>query len=86
MSSTDENRQAPLTDEQDEVRELKAEDMQHFRPIQQTDPGMLEAVANYRRRGCPPVASPKTRVGFRLATDVVAAIRASGLGAWPSGP
>ena len=70
----------PLTDESGEVRELTADDMKHFRPIQEVDPGMLQAVANYRKRGRPPVENPKMRVGFRLAADVVAGIRASGRG------
>lgn len=71
----------PLTDEDGEVRELTTDDMKHFRPIREVDPGMLEAVASYRkRRGRPPVESPKVRVGFRLAADVVAGIRASGRG------
>ena len=70
----------PLTDKDGEVRELTAADMKHFRPIQETDPGMLEAVANYRKRGRPPVESPKMRIGFRLAADVVADVRASGRG------
>jgi uncharacterized protein (DUF4415 family) len=70
----------PLTDEDGEVRELTAEDMQLFRPIREVDPGMLEAVANHRKRGRPPVESPKMRVGLRLAADVVAGIRASGRG------
>ena len=42
-----------LTDKDGEVRELTAADMKHFRPIQETDPGMLEAVTNYRKRGRP---------------------------------
>lgn len=46
------------------------------RPIQGTDPGMLEVVASYRKRGRPPVENPKMRIGFRLAADV----RASGRG------
>ncbi len=70
----------PLTDKSGEVRELTAADMQQFRPIQETDPGMLQAVANYRKRGRPTVESPKMRIGFRLAADVVAGIRASGHG------
>jgi uncharacterized protein (DUF4415 family) len=70
----------PFTDEDGEVRELTAEDMKRFRPIGEADRGMLEAVAEYRRRGRPPVASPKVRVGFRLAADVVDGIRATGRG------
>lgn len=75
--------QKPLTDEDGEVRELTAEDMKLFRPIQEVDPGMLEAVENWRRerqRGRPPVESPKVRIGLRLAADVVQGIRASGRG------
>jgi len=70
----------PLTDRAGEVRELSAEDMKNFRPILEADPGMLEAVANTRKRGRPTIANPKVRVGFRLAADVVAGIRASGRG------
>jgi uncharacterized protein (DUF4415 family) len=69
-----------LTDKSGEVRELTAADMKHFRPIQETDPGMLEAVAKYRKRGRPPVENPKVRVGFRLAQDVAEGLRASGRG------
>ena len=65
----------PLTDKDGEVRELTAADMRHFRPIQETDPGMLEAVVHYRKRGRPQVESPKMRIGFRLAADVVAGVR-----------
>lgn len=50
------------------------------RPIQGTDPGMLEVVASYRKRGRPPVENPKMRIGFRLAADVFADVRASGRG------
>jgi uncharacterized protein (DUF4415 family) len=70
----------PLTDQGGEVRELIAEEMRRFRPIREADPGMLEAVAAFRRRGRPPVESPKVWVGFRLAADVVQGIRATGRG------
>jgi uncharacterized protein (DUF4415 family) len=69
-----------LTNKDGEVRELTAKDMKQFRPIQETDPAMLEAVATYRKRGRPPIESPKVRVGFRLASDVAEGIRASGRG------
>lgn len=69
-----------LTDKDGEVRELTAADMKHFRPIQETDPGMLEAVTNYRKRGRPATENPKMRVGFRLAADVVEGVRATGPG------
>lgn len=54
----------PLTDEDGEVRELTTDDMKHFRPIREVDPGMLEAVASYRkRRGRPPRRSRARRCG-----------------------
>lgn len=55
-------------------------DFARARPIQEVDPGMLEAVAEFRRRGRPPVDSPKVRIGLRLAPDVVEGIRATGRG------
>ena len=64
----------------DDSPELTAEDFAKMRPIQEVDPDMLEAVENYRRRGRPPVESPKEHVSFRLAADVVAGIKASGPG------
>jgi uncharacterized protein (DUF4415 family) len=68
----------PMLD--DDNPEWTAEDFARARPIQEADPGMLDAVAAFRRRGRPPVESPKVRVGFRLAADVVAGVRASGRG------
>jgi uncharacterized protein (DUF4415 family) len=69
-----------LTDKDGEVRELSAAEIRRFRPIQEADPGMLEAVAAYRKRGRPAIANPKMRVGFRLAAEVVEGIRAGGRG------
>ncbi len=69
-----------LVDDDGEVRELTEAEIGRFRPIQEIDPGMLEAVAEFRRRGRPPVDSPKVRIGFRLAPDVVRGIRATGRG------
>ena len=37
-------------------------------------------MAEFRRRGRPPVDSPKVRIGFRLAPDVVRGIRAASRG------
>ena len=36
--------------------------------------------AKWKKRGRPPAATPKVHIGFRLAADVVAGIRASGRG------
>ncbi len=60
--------------------EWTAADFARARPVQEVDPAMLEAVAEFRRRGRPPVDSPKVRIGLRLAPDVVDGIRASGRG------
>jgi uncharacterized protein (DUF4415 family) len=71
----------PLTDEEGEVRELTREDFRGLRPIREVDPGMLEAVAEWRRKlGRPKAVAPKVQVGFRLAADVVASVKASGPG------
>ena len=64
----------------DDSPEWTAEDFARARPIQAADPGMLDAVAEFRRRGRPPVDSPKVRIGFRLAPDIVRGIRATGRG------
>jgi uncharacterized protein (DUF4415 family) len=70
-----------LTDKDGEVRELTAEDMRLFKPIAEVDPGMVEAMAEFRRKlGRPKAAAPKMHIGFRLASDVVASIKASGRG------
>ena len=55
----------------EDTPEWTAVEFARARPIQEVDPGMLEAVAEFRRRGRPPALSPKVRIGFRLAPDVV---------------
>jgi uncharacterized protein (DUF4415 family) len=70
----------PLTDEDGEVRELTREDFEGMRPIAEVDPGMLEAVAQWRKVGRPKAESPKTHISFRLAADVVESIKATGQG------
>jgi uncharacterized protein (DUF4415 family) len=68
-----------LTDEDNP--QWTADDFERARPIREADPGMLEAVAEgRRRRGRPPIDDPKVRMGFRLARDVAIGIRASGRG------
>lgn len=69
-----------LVDDEGEVRELSEAEIARFRPIGEVDPGMLVAVAEFRRRGRPPADSPKMRIGLRLAPDVVHGIRATGRG------
>jgi uncharacterized protein (DUF4415 family) len=71
----------PLTDEEDEVRELTPADFRRMKPIREVDPRMLEAVAEWRKKaGRPKAEAPKVHIGFRLAADVVACIRATGKG------
>lgn len=73
-------RRERLMDGSGKVRELTEVDIARFRPIQEVDPSMLEAVSEFRRRGRPPIDSPKVRIGFRLAPEVVEGIRATGRG------
>jgi uncharacterized protein (DUF4415 family) len=52
-------------------------DFARARPFREAFPEQHEA---WKRRGRPPVATPKVHIGFRLAADVVDGIRASGPG------
>ena len=70
----------PLTDEDGEIRELTREDFEGMRPIAEVDPGMLEAVAQWRKVGRPKADLPKVHISFRLAPDVVEGIKATGEG------
>lgn len=52
-----------------------------YRPTEEVDTRIFEAVANYRKKtGRPPVEFPKTYIGFRLSADLVASIKATGRG------
>jgi uncharacterized protein (DUF4415 family) len=71
----------PLTDEDGEVRELTAEDFKGMRPLREVDPGLIEAVAEHRRkRGRPKSPAPKIYIGLRMSPDVVESVKASGPG------
>jgi uncharacterized protein (DUF4415 family) len=71
----------PLADKDGEIRELTVEDMRLFKPIAEVDVGMVEAMAEFRHKlGRPKAEAPKIHIGFRLASDVVASIKASGPG------
>ena len=62
----------PLADKDGEIRELMAEEMRLFKPIADVDLGMVEAMAEFRRKlGRPKAEAPKIHIGFRLASDVV---------------
>ncbi|MBV8107412.1 MAG: BrnA antitoxin family protein [Hyphomicrobiales bacterium] len=71
----------PLTDKDGEVRELTKADMRLFKPIAEVDPGMVEAMKEFKRQvGRPKAVAPKRHIGFRLAADVVESVKASGPG------
>lgn len=57
--------------------ELTDKDFERARPFREVFP---EQHAAWKRRGRPPVETPKVHIGFRLAADVVEGIRATGRG------
>jgi uncharacterized protein (DUF4415 family) len=57
--------------------EWTEEDFARAKPFKEVFPEQFEA---WKRRGRPAVAAPKVHIGFRLAADVVAGIRATGKG------
>ena len=57
--------------------EWTEEDFARARPFKEVFPEQFKA---WKRMGRPPVAAPKVHIGFRLAADVVAGIRATGKG------
>ncbi|HEY5203460.1 MAG TPA: BrnA antitoxin family protein [Roseiarcus sp.] len=74
-------RRPALTDEEGELRELIREDFRGMRPVREAMPELIEAMAEFRRKlGRPKAEAPKVHIGFRLASDVVASIKASGRG------
>ena len=42
--------------------------------------GVSRSVRDWKKRGRPPVETPKVHIGFRLAADVVEGLRATGRG------
>jgi uncharacterized protein (DUF4415 family) len=70
----------PLSDEEDEVRELTEEDLEGIRAVHSE---LVEAMREFRernKRDRPKVKAPKVHIGFRLAADVVTSIKATGPG------
>ena len=65
-----------LVDDEDNP-EWTDEDFARARPFKEVLPEMYAA---WKRRGRPPVETPKVHIGFRLAADVVEGIRATGKG------
>ena len=60
-----------------DVPEMTDEDFKRAKPFKEVFPAQYEA---WKKMGRPPVATPKVHIGFRLAADVVHAIRATGRG------
>jgi uncharacterized protein (DUF4415 family) len=70
----------PLTDEEGEVRELKRQDFRDMKPVREVMPELIEAVKAFKKMGRPKAETTKVHIGFRLAADVVASVKASGPG------
>ncbi len=63
------------------IRELTARICASSSRLREVDVGMVEAMKEFRRKlGRPKAEAPKVHIGFRLAPDVVASIKASGRG------
>lgn len=65
-----------LIDDEDNP-ELTDADFARAKPFREVFPEQYRA---WKKLGRPPVATPKVHIGFRLAADVVAGVRASGKG------
>jgi uncharacterized protein (DUF4415 family) len=61
----------------DDSPELTDADFERAKPFRDVFPKQHAA---WKKRGRPPVEAPKVHIGFRLAADVVAGIRATGPG------
>jgi uncharacterized protein (DUF4415 family) len=71
----------PPIDEDGEVRELTLAEIRKMKPIGEAMPELIEAVNAYRSKGGRPRSeTPKVHIGFRLAADLVASIKATGRG------
>ena len=73
----------PLTDEDGEVRELEAEDFEHFRPMIEVFPEIVEAFERQRGQRGAQKSEIKDRIGLRLDHNIVEHFRATGPG-WQS--
>jgi uncharacterized protein (DUF4415 family) len=60
-----------------DVPEATDEEFATARPFKEVFPAQYKA---WKKVGRPTIAAPKVHIGFRLAADVVSAIRASGRG------
>jgi uncharacterized protein (DUF4415 family) len=76
--------QAPLTNEDGEVRELTDENFfRYARPTKEIFPGIVEAFEKMRGQRGPQKAPTKERIGLRLDQEVVEHFRRTGPG-WQS--
>lgn len=73
------SKRIPLTDQDGEVRELSAEALARFRPVQDVLPADLQRVLGVRRRG-PQKAPTKVPTTIRFDPDVLDALKATGAG------
>lgn len=60
-----------------DVPEVTNSEFATVRPFKEAFPAQYKS---WKKMGRPPVATPKVHIGFRLAADVVNAVRASGRG------
>jgi len=60
-----------------DVPEATDEEFARAKPFKEVFPTQYKA---WKKMGRPPIATPKIHIGFRLAADVVQAIRATGRG------
>jgi uncharacterized protein (DUF4415 family) len=72
----------PLIDEDGEVREIRAEDVDLFKPFAALPKGEQKMLLKLRKRG-PQRAPKKVPISIRLSPDVAEGLRATGEG-WQS--
>ena len=71
----------PPIDEDGEIRELTLAEIRKMKPIREAMPELIEAANAFRSKsGRPRSEAPKVHIGFRLAADVIASIKATGPG------
>lgn len=72
----DTDKDPDIIDDEDNP-EWTEEDFARARPFKEVFPEQYRA---WKKLGRPPVETPKVHIGFRLAADVVAGVRATGKG------
>ena len=77
------SKRRPLTNEEGEVRELKAADFRRMRPAREVLPQLIGAKAAaelLRPRGRPRKENPKAQVTLRLDAEVIEHFKSGGAG------